>query len=406
MTLREQYDEITQLTVQMKSHLDAMRTKQGGASEDDRVELNRRNEELGQKRDAYNQARQLEEIELKASEPLDPPAPFGRIKPGDMSGGKDLGMDHQGKSLGQLVELDKGLQAWVKEQTGKSHRMVLEGVDLKTLMSTSAGFAPANNRGPKVVDYALRRPVVSDLIPSDPTSASVIKYMEETTFTNSAATVAEGGTKPESAVAFTERSVLVEKIATYLPVTDEQLADVPQIRAIIDNRLTLMLLLAEEVQLLTGDGTTPNLQGFLTKTGVQTQALGGDTKPDAIYKAITKVRHTGFADPTGVIYHPNDWQDIILLKDADGNYIWGNPSQGGPALIWGLPVVSTTAMTENTALLGDFVMFSHMSRKMGITIDVGYINAQFIENKKTILAEERLSLEIFRAAAFCKVTGL
>ncbi|WP_189114704.1 phage major capsid protein [Pilimelia terevasa] len=280
-------------------------------------------------------------------------------------------------------------------------------VELKTLMETGAGWAPETTRTGKVVEYATRPIQVTDIIPHTTTSQAAVVYMEETTFTNAAAETAEAGTYPESALALTERSVTVRKIATWLPVTDEQLEDEPQARGYINNRLPFMLRQRLDGQILTGDGSAPNLRGLLNVSGIQTQAKGADPIPDAVYKAMTKIRVTGRATPTAAVFHPNDWQEVRLLRTTDGIYIWGSPTETGPERIWGLRVVQADGITENTGAVGDFANFSELAVRRGVDVQVTNAHSDFfIKGKQAIRADLRAALVFYRPAAFCTVTGL
>ena len=280
---------------------------------------------------------------------------------------------------------------------------------VKTTMTTAAGYAPPNDRTSIVVPFAQRSPMLTDIIPIDPTMLSSIKYMEETTAlagTNAQVSITERSAKFENTLAFTERTVPVETIGTWLPVTTQQLDDVPGIRGIIDNRLMEFLRLKEEDLLLTGTGTPPQISGFLDHS-VNTQARGTDTNADCVFKAIQFCRVTGFAEPDAIVMHPDNFTPIALYKSTTGEYAF-NPlsTDGGVTRLWGKTLVLSTAITSGTALVGAFRLYSHISRKMGMTIQVGLNASDFTLNKRTILAEFRESLEVYRDTAFTKCTGL
>jgi len=231
--------------------------------------------------------------------------------------------------------------------------------------------------------------------------------MEETTFTNSAAETAEGGTYPESALALTERTVPVEKVSTWLPVTDEQFEDEPRARAYVENRLPHMVRQRLDSQVLVGNGTTPNLLGTESVSGINSQALGGDPIPDAIYKALRAIRETGFAEPTVVFIRPVKWEAVRLLKTADGVYIWGHPAQPGPMTIWGVPVVETTACTATKAVMGDYQTYAELTVRRGLDIQVSNSHGtQFVEGKLAVRCDVRVAMITYRPSAFSVVTGL
>lgn len=312
--------------------------------------------------------------------------------------------DKKPKSFGELFIKSAAYLEHMKGQKGKESELEVE---MKTLFETSAGWEPENIRTGKLVDFATRQPSLIDLIPGGQTGQSAVVYMEETTFTNNAAETAEGGAYPEGALELTEKSSPVRKIAVFIPVTDEQLEDVAQVRSYLDNRLRFMLRQRLDSQILQGDGVAPNLTGILNVAGIQTQALGADPIPDAVHKAMTKIMVTGRAQPSAVVFHPTDWEKVRLLRTADGIYIWGSPSESVAPRIWGLPVVSTDAQTLGTALVGDYTNFVQMFERRGVAVKISDSHSDFfINGKQAIRADLRLAMPTFRPAAFATVTGL
>jgi HK97 family phage major capsid protein len=283
---------------------------------------------------------------------------------------------------------------------------------MKTVMTTAAGFAPANPRTDKLVPYAQRTPRLADLIPVRTTGLRTINYMEETTAlagTNANVSITEGNLKFENALAFTARSAPVETVGTWLPVTTQQLDDVEGIQGIIENRMDLFLRLKEEDLLLNGTGTTPQLIGFqgAAASSVLTQARGTDTNIDAVFKAIQQIRVTGLAEPDAVVMHPDNFTPIALYKATTGEYGFDvTVDNAGVVRLWGKVLIQSPVATSGTALVGAFGEFSEIWRKMGMTVMVGLNSDDFTKNKRTILGEFREALTIYRQTAFCKVTGL
>lgn len=268
-------------------------------------------------------------------------------------------------------------------------------------------ITPTAARRPDIVPSAQLRITVSDLMASGTTDSNTLEYYEETTFTNAAAETAENTAKPESTIDFTLRTDTVRKIATWIPISDEALNDNAQLRSYVENRLLYMVRQREESQLLVGNGTPPNIQGILNRSGIQTQAKGADPTPDAFFKAFTKVQTTGDADPDGFVIHPDDWQDVRLLRTADGLYIFGNPNDEVQVRMWGYPGRVTTGITSGTGLVGAFRTYAQVFRRDGLRVVASTEHASyFIENKVALLAETRLALAVYRPAAFCTVTGI
>lgn len=372
-------------------------------------EIKRRHQELselGQQLDQLQNLASIAELNRQRNDTLNSPAALPMPGPN----GQGSSYDRRRFEPKRLREFISEQKAYKEFKSGQRNTVMLDlpDVDFKTLITLTTVNAQADRLG--VVNMPLEERTVADLMGQGTTDNNTIEYYEETTFTNAAATVAEGVAKAESAIAWTLRTEPVRKIAHWIPATKESLDDVSFLESTIRTRLAFGIQRTEEAQLLTGDATGTNLRGLINRVGIQTQAKGTDPTPDAIYRAMQKVRGaagTGFAEPDAVVLHPNDWTDIKLLRTAEGMYIWGNPSDEGPDRIWGKVVRQTTGMTEGTGLVGAFRAHAQVVRREGVTVTLSTEHASyFIENKVAILAESRLALAVFRPSAFATVTGI
>ncbi len=319
----------------------------------------------------------------------------------------------QFKGLGQRIyELPwanepGGLKALLK----RAGELEIPGVSIrefKTLFETGAGWEPESVRFPQIVEKAVRPIQILDIMPMGIIDQAAAKYMEETTRNDNAAEKAEGAAYAESEFVLTERTKPVEKITNSVPVTDEQLEDVAQAQSYLDGRIRFGIRQRLDSQMLVGDGNTPNLDGILNVSGIQTRAKGADPTPDAFFKAMNdNLLLIGRVNATHHIIHPTNWAPIRLERTADGIYIWGNPMDVGPERLWGLPVVVSDAITLGTGLTGAFdPAWIQLLERRGIVLELGFVGDQFKEGKQTIRASMRAVLVTYRPAAFCTVTGV
>jgi HK97 family phage major capsid protein len=268
---------------------------------------------------------------------------------------------------------------------------------------TAGGALITPDYQPGIVDLLFQRLTVAQLMAQGNTGSNLVRYMQETLATNAAAGVLEGADKPESSLEFNTVDASVKKIATFLPVTDEMLEDVPQLASYINSRLTLFVQMEEERQLLygTGGAALDGLFSFIPAANKGLRKAGANvTDADHVFRAISRVRE-GFLEPDGIVIHPNDWEGIVLQKDANLQYYGGGPfqSEAGPTL-WGLRAVVTSAVTEGAPIIGAFGTAAQVYRKGGLTVEASNSHSDyFVKNKTAIRAEERLALAVYRPAA-------
>lgn len=327
------------------------------------------------------------------------------------------------KTVAQRFHESKAVQSFINEGMKNVTSEVKWNpiLETKTLVDEGSAYPPSVVRSDLIVPTALRNPnSVIDLFSVLQTDQYQYKYLEETTFTNNAAEVAEASAFGESALAMTERTEEIRKFGVSIPVTEELLADVTAVQGYLDSRLRTMLNLRLDSELLNGDGTAPNIEGVLNKSGINTfdyaTFTGNLKRIGQVYQAITEIRKDAFVEPDAILMHPSDWYDIVTEVNAvttsgalNPLFMGAGMFNGAPqASLWGVPVVPTTAISAGTALVGNFGggVSAHIVTRQGIDVAMSDSHSDFFTKDKVMMkASLRLGFAIYRPTAFCSITN-
>ncbi|QAY77916.1 phage major capsid protein [Sphingosinicella sp. BN140058] len=311
--------------------------------------------------------------------------------------------DNRAQSAGERFVNDEGFKSFAG-QTRPRGRYIAEVKDITSLTTDAAGSAGAliqTDRRGLVAELPQRRMTVRALLAPGTTASSSIEYDREKVFTNNAAPVAEGVTKPQSELQFEDATATVRTIAHWMRTSVQILADAPGLRSIIDQRLRYGLAFVEEGQLLNGSGTGQNLPGLVTNATAYAApgSLVASTPVDVVRLMILQVALAEYP-ANGVVMNPIDMAAIEMSKDAAGAYLIGDPQGTIQKRLWGLPVVETQAIGVDKALVGAFDLAAQIFDRQDATVEVSTEDQDnFVKNKVTIRAEERLALAIYRPQA-------
>lgn len=322
----------------------------------------------------------------------------------------------EGRSMGRQVTEGESYEEWARGgRRGGAHiaevRNLIGGFTAGAYDSGSDGWLPVGSPQLHTGSIQRRRIYLRDIMSVQGTGLKVVPYVRETNQTTNetgAQMTSEGSAKAEVTATFENYSAIIEKITAWIPATDEILTDAPTLRGYIDTRLAYMLDIREESQVLTGNGTSPNLPGLDNVSGIQTQSAVSGDLPATVGQAIGKVENVD-GTATGVVLNPIDYW-VATTKRYTSQFDNGFGGGGAPGvadgnITWGLPCVRTRGVSSGTGYVADWQMGATIFDRQETTIKVGDQHSDyFTRNLLVILAEKRVGVAWHRPNLFVKAT--
>jgi HK97 family phage major capsid protein len=313
---------------------------------------------------------------------------------------------HGNKELSKMKDTS-GLVYSIKLSKGETHRFLTKASTV-TETSSLTGDVIAPLRLDEIYRDPLRPVHIREFMNMGRMSSSTVLFNTLTEETDGSSTTAEGSSATQSDFALTANEVVARKINTYLNISKEMMDDADFVMSYLQTQVTGRILMKEDTQVLTGNGTAPNLVGIQGKAAAFILGPIGGTSPtninyyDVLMQAVTQARVSYYV-PNYILVHPYDYQTIITARDTYGRYQFEQNIKAGQNgfYIGGALLVPNTAVSQGTFYVGDFLKGAQLFQRDDLEITFSTQNASnFIQGLVTVLVEERLANIIYRPNAF------
>lgn len=299
--------------------------------------------------------------------------------------------------------------------------------------ATSGGaFFETDYQNNLYVPYIQPRLTVRDLVQNLRTDADVISYPRAVTHANAAVEVAEAttaadpdisgaspgpytvaaasGVKPDGSFTWVQVTTTVGPIAEGVPISKRSLMNASMLEDIVSGQLRFDLEQRLNTQMISGNGTDPNIRGIRNTSGITTQAFSNNVI-ETLRKAKTKVADptTGSGKiPNGAVLTPTSMETLDLFRvggstTTDGPFLV-NPFGGAERTLWGMALVEDPGMTATKAVVGYFRDAVLWDRQQS-TVEVFTQHKDFaMRNLVQLLAEWWGAFGVLQPKSFCDAT--
>ena len=251
--------------------------------------------------------------------------------------------------------------------------------------------------------YALpsRKVHMRSLLPIGTINQGLFTFPYESGGEGDPAAQTQGSSKAQVDFDITMKDAAAQYIAGYVRISRQMLDDIPAMTSFLQSRLLEKYLVAEDAQILSGNGSAPNLQGILP---VATAATGAATVDvEQLVQAIAQLETSNYS-ATGILVNPTDWAAIMNTKNTNAAYSLPASTvvtTDGSVSIAGIPLYKSTAIAVDKFVVGDWSMGAQIMQNQGISVQFSEFDADnFTKNMITVRVEARIALPIYYAGAF------